>query len=132
MTNSQLDESPDLGFGAIVASESGRRLLNRDGTFNVRRHGLGPFRSLSLYHYLLNVSWPRFLGLRPRNTAEPRRQPLGDHGIAGRAPGLRPCRGSHLRQGLTARGRHHLQRYCRHRTLSGDQRLRVSYCEWEE
>ena len=63
MTNSQLDESPDLGFGAIVASESGRRLLNRDGTFNVRRHDLGPFRSLSLYHYLLNVSWPRFLGL---------------------------------------------------------------------
>ncbi len=42
MTNSQLDESPDLGFGAIVASESGRRLLNRDGTFNVRCHGLGP------------------------------------------------------------------------------------------
>ena len=36
MTNSQLDESQDLGFGAIVASESGRRLLNRDGAFNVK------------------------------------------------------------------------------------------------
>ena len=31
----------------------------------------------------------------PRNAAGPRRQPLGDHGIAGRTPGLRPRRGSH-------------------------------------
>lgn len=47
MTNSQLDESQDLGFGAVVASESGRRLLNRDGTFNVRRNGGETARSLS-------------------------------------------------------------------------------------
>ncbi len=31
----------DLGFGKFVSSESRRRLLNRDGTFNVRRTGLG-------------------------------------------------------------------------------------------
>ncbi len=53
----------DLGFGSIVSSESRRRLLNRDGTFNVRRTGLGFFESLSVYHFLLDISWPRFLGL---------------------------------------------------------------------
>ena len=53
----------DLGFGSVVSSESRQRLLNRDGTFNVRRTGLGFLESLSVYHFLLEVSWPRFLGL---------------------------------------------------------------------
>lgn len=57
-----LDEPRDLGFGAMVARESRQRLLNRDGSFNVEREGLTPFASLSLYHYLLTVSWPRYLG----------------------------------------------------------------------
>ena len=35
------DINADLGFGSVVARESRRRLLNRDGTFNVRREGLG-------------------------------------------------------------------------------------------
>src|SRR5512140_40622 len=52
----------DLGFGSIVARESRQRLLNRDGTFNVRREGLGVLQSLSAYHYLLKVSWPKFIG----------------------------------------------------------------------
>ncbi len=56
-------EPRDLGFGAKVASESRQRLLNRDGSFNVEREGLTPFASLSLYHFLLTVSWPRFLTL---------------------------------------------------------------------
>ena len=51
----------DLGFGSVVARQSRDRLLNRDGSFNVRREGLGFFQSLSLYHSLLNMSWPRFL-----------------------------------------------------------------------
>jgi len=51
----------DLGFGSVVARQSRERLLNRDGSFNVRRDGLGFFQSLSLYHSLLNMSWPRFL-----------------------------------------------------------------------
>jgi inward rectifier potassium channel len=50
----------DLGFGAIVARESRRRFLNRDGTFNVRREGLRFWESLSAYHYLLTISWSRF------------------------------------------------------------------------
>ncbi len=59
----EVDRDRDLGFGSVVARESRQRFLNRDGTFNVRREGLGPLGSLSLYHYLLTTSWPRFLGL---------------------------------------------------------------------
>ena len=57
------DPNRDLGFGSVVASESRQRLLNRDGSFNVRREGLGWRAALSLYHTLLTLSWPRFLAL---------------------------------------------------------------------
>jgi inward rectifier potassium channel len=55
------DPNLDLGFGSVVARESRKRLLNRDGTFNVRREGLGYWEALSTYHYFLTISWPRFL-----------------------------------------------------------------------
>src|ERR1043166_9471430 len=55
------DPNLDLGFGAVVARESRKRLLNRDGTFNVRRVGLGFWQSHSAYHYFLTITWPRFL-----------------------------------------------------------------------
>lgn len=55
------EESSDLGFGTEVAKGTRRRLLNRDGSFNVVLDGLGPLSSLSLYHWLLTISWPRFL-----------------------------------------------------------------------
>jgi inward rectifier potassium channel len=55
------DPNSDLGFGAVVARESRQRLLNRDGTFNVRRAGLRFWQSLSAYHYLLTITWTRFL-----------------------------------------------------------------------
>jgi len=42
------DELRDLGFGSRVAGESKLRLLNRDGTFNVARHGLPRFRSATV------------------------------------------------------------------------------------
>lgn len=51
----------DLGFGSVVTRESRRRLLNRDGSFNVRREGLRFWESLSFYHYLLTISWTKFL-----------------------------------------------------------------------
>ena len=57
------DLDRDLGFGSVVARDSRQRLLNRDGSFNVRRDGMPPLASLSLYHHLLTISWPRFLGL---------------------------------------------------------------------
>ncbi|MDQ3280924.1 MAG: ion channel [Acidobacteriota bacterium] len=59
----QPDIDADLGFGTVVAREARKRLLNRDGTFNVRRTGLRFWESLSAYHYLLTLSWPRFFGV---------------------------------------------------------------------
>ena len=56
------DPNLDLGFGSVVARESRKRLLNRDGTFNVRREGLGYWEALSTYHYFLTITWPKFLG----------------------------------------------------------------------
>lgn len=50
----------DLGFGSVLSAEEGR-LLNRDGSFNVVREGLHPLRSLSVYHYLLTVTWTKFI-----------------------------------------------------------------------
>lgn len=57
------DPNADLGFGSVVARESRTRFLNRDGSFNVRREGLGFFQSISFYHSLLTMSWGRFLFL---------------------------------------------------------------------
>jgi inward rectifier potassium channel len=77
MAEVQLDVSPlaprrtadeqardrDLGFGSVVSRESRHRLLNRDGSFNVSREGLGVFETLSPYQQLLTASWSGFLGL---------------------------------------------------------------------
>lgn len=53
----------DLGFGSVVAEQSGQRFLNHDGTFNVERTGFSPLASLNLYHALLAMTWRTFLGL---------------------------------------------------------------------
>lgn len=57
------DRDRDLGFGEKVATETRRRFLNRDGTFNVERRGLRRFSTLNLYHFLLTMTWTQFLGL---------------------------------------------------------------------
>ena len=51
----------DLGFGSIISRESRHRLLNRDGSFNVVRAGLGFFEEFAPYHFLLTTSWTGFL-----------------------------------------------------------------------
>src|SRR5262245_48960525 len=53
----------DLGFGSVVGRESRQRLLNRDGSFNVVRAGLGWLEGFAPYQHLLTISWPAFLGL---------------------------------------------------------------------
>lgn len=53
----------DLGFGTVVGRESRQRLLNRDGSFNVVRSGLGLLDSLAPYHHLLTMSWPAFMAV---------------------------------------------------------------------
>src|SRR3982751_1404012 len=53
----------DLGFGSVVSRDSRERLLNRDGSFNVVRSGLGFLESFAPYHLMLTISWKGFLGL---------------------------------------------------------------------
>jgi inward rectifier potassium channel len=62
-TNNNQADMRDLGFGSVVTQESLQRLLNRDGSFNVLRAGLGFLASLSPYHTLLTMSWRGFFGL---------------------------------------------------------------------
>lgn len=57
----QEDESRDLGFGSRVLQQSHKRFVNRDGSFNVSRTGFSFFRSLSVYHTLLTMTWGNFL-----------------------------------------------------------------------
>ena len=57
------EETRDLGFGSVVATTARERLLNRDGSFNVQRRGLGFWATVTPYHVLVSMSWPRFLGL---------------------------------------------------------------------
>lgn len=58
-----VEEPKDLGFGSVVGGFNEQRLLNRDGTFNSRRRGLPFLTSLSLYHHLLTIGWPRFIAI---------------------------------------------------------------------
>jgi inward rectifier potassium channel len=53
----------DLGFGSVISRQSRQRLLNRDGSFNVVREGLGLLETLAPYHLMLTISWAGFLGL---------------------------------------------------------------------
>ncbi len=61
------EESPhvdqdDLGFGRIVGQQVRGRFLNRDGSPNSRKFGLGPQRLERLYLGALNTTWLTFLG----------------------------------------------------------------------
>jgi inward rectifier potassium channel len=56
------EEKGDLGFGAVVSTASRKRLLNPDGSFNVRRVGLPWSEAVSLYHSALTLRWPAFFG----------------------------------------------------------------------
>lgn len=51
----------DPGITQTYAGEL-RRVINRDGSFNVRRKG-GSLKDLHVYQLLLSLSWPAFMGL---------------------------------------------------------------------
>lgn len=53
----------DFGLGGKLSERSRVRLLNHDGTFNVRRNNLGPFHPYNAYHTLLSLPIPRLLAL---------------------------------------------------------------------
>jgi len=59
----ELARDRDLGFGSVVSRESRQRLLNRDGSFNVVRAGLGFLEGFAPYHQALTISWSGFFGL---------------------------------------------------------------------
>ncbi|ABF42014.1 K+ channel, inward rectifier [Candidatus Koribacter versatilis Ellin345] len=53
-------ESQDLGFGTVLSKQQQLRLLNRDGSFNVKRFPPTLWEKLGSYHSLVTMSWPRF------------------------------------------------------------------------
>lgn len=62
-TDEELQRDRDLGFGAVVSRQRHQRLVNRDGTINVYRTGLGFLESIVPYHHLLTTGWPTFIGV---------------------------------------------------------------------
>ena len=48
----------DLGLGGKLSDRSHARLLNRDGSFNVRRNNLSPFHPYNVYHTLVSLPVP--------------------------------------------------------------------------
>lgn len=53
------EEIKDLGFGG--KENQNKRIINPDGTFNMKRKGI-PFKDyFNFYHYLVSISWPKFL-----------------------------------------------------------------------
>ena len=51
----------DFGLGGRLSERARVRLLNHDGTFNVRRNELGPLHPFNAYHTLLSLSIPRLI-----------------------------------------------------------------------
>src|SRR5262245_5091543 len=62
-TDKQQRLREDLGLGGKLSERSRVRLLNHDGTFNVRRNDFSPFHPYNAYHTLLSLPVPRLLGL---------------------------------------------------------------------
>jgi inward rectifier potassium channel len=58
----QEEQRADLGFGTKI-DDRVSRLVNKDGSFNVTRYHQGIWNHINLYHRLITMSWPTFLGL---------------------------------------------------------------------
>ena len=55
------EDKNDLGFGSRLSQQANSRMMNRDGTFNVDRDGMSMIKSMSMYHWLITISWTKFL-----------------------------------------------------------------------
>src|SRR4051794_37771911 len=62
-TSEEVTRDRDLGFGSVVSRQSQKRLLNRDGSFNVVRAGLGALEGFAPYLHLLRISWSGFFAV---------------------------------------------------------------------
>lgn len=52
-------EVTDIGLSSRVL-DKGRRIINKNGSFNIQRSGLPFFESFSIYHWLISMSWTKF------------------------------------------------------------------------
>jgi inward rectifier potassium channel len=52
-------EYKELGFGSKTSSQRSR-LINKDGSFNIDRIEVSSWRSVSVYHALVSMSWRKF------------------------------------------------------------------------
>ncbi len=59
MKNEKEDFFKETGFGNKV-TEPNQRLMNKDGSSNVKKRGLSIFESLSFYHELITMPWWKF------------------------------------------------------------------------
>ena len=53
------EENKELGFGTKISTQK-TRLINADGSFNVKRIEPSKWQSISIYHALLLMSWRKF------------------------------------------------------------------------
>lgn len=60
-TSEQQRLNQDFGLGGRLSERSRSRLLNHDGSFNVRRNTFGPFHRFNAYHTLLSLPVSRLL-----------------------------------------------------------------------
>lgn len=65
MSDLQTDEraNQDLGLGGRLSERSRNRIVNHDGTYNVRRNSLGPLHRYNAYNTLLSLPVSRLLVL---------------------------------------------------------------------
>jgi inward rectifier potassium channel len=62
-TQNTSNPNDDLGIGRIAAENSFERFLNKDGSFNMRREGLGKFSSINPFYWLLELDFHVFFGI---------------------------------------------------------------------
>lgn len=55
-------EVTDLGLSNTLTDKE-HRVINRDGSFNIKRKGLPFFESFSVYQWLISMSWLKFCSL---------------------------------------------------------------------
>jgi inward rectifier potassium channel len=53
-------QNVDLGLGSKVIQENENRLVNKDGSFTMKRKGVFNRGAFSPYHAILKTTWPRF------------------------------------------------------------------------
>lgn len=53
------NEIEDTGLSSKFQTRT-QRIIERNGSFNVKKTGIGRLESFNLYHYLINISWTRF------------------------------------------------------------------------